>query len=222
MTGFNHNEQTAYDMLRAGGVEKPTWEQVYELIHRELGGPSLDQVREKARAVVLAGMTPPPARSRNERRSEGGASMTKHNAGIDRDVLAIIRGRASVLRARHVAERTSLTDADTMRSLQRLKRRGAVDYDHGAGWFIAGHLLTKTHPLDLDQQLAALKAMPGYQNIVECLRVDRGSWAGDEYDSDRLAKCGAPLDGEDYPGEARERREAYDAILALLGEAVST
>lgn len=72
----------------------------------------------------------------------------------------------------------------------------------------------------LDQQLDALKAMPGYRNIVECLRVDRGAWLAMEACNQPENSPPDPIDLETYDGESRERREAYDAILALLGEAV--
>lgn len=45
MTGFNPLEQQAYDALRARGIESPSWEQIYEIVHHELGGPSLASVR---------------------------------------------------------------------------------------------------------------------------------------------------------------------------------
>lgn len=53
--------------------------------------------------------------------------------------------------------------------------------------------------------LRKLRAHPGLQNIVNCLLVDRSGWAEDE-------KMGL----EEYDGEARERREAYDMVIELL------
>lgn len=53
--------------------------------------------------------------------------------------------------------------------------------------------------------LARLRVHPGFANVIACLQVDRDSWLANE-------RAGE----EDYPGEARERREAYELVLELL------
>jgi len=54
--------------------------------------------------------------------------------------------------------------------------------------------------------LARLRRHPGCANIVECMKLDCDAWAASELAGD-----------EDYPGEARERREAYEMAIELLG-----
>jgi hypothetical protein len=61
----------------------------------------------------------------------------------------------------------------------------------------------------------ALRAHPGLQHIVDTLRCDRDSWAADERDN-APGQTPDPMHMEQYDGEARERREAYDALLKLL------
>lgn len=53
--------------------------------------------------------------------------------------------------------------------------------------------------------LLKLRAHPGFQNIVNCMEFDRVSWLASEKSKD-----------EEYPGEARERREAYEIAIELL------
>jgi hypothetical protein len=64
--------------------------------------------------------------------------------------------------------------------------------------------------------LHALRAHPGFANLVNCLRVDRAAWAR----SERANADGTAIwdDVDECPCEARERREAYDLVLELLGQ----
>jgi hypothetical protein len=54
-------------------------------------------------------------------------------------------------------------------------------------------------------RLLRLRKHPGFDNIIACLTVDRDEWKANEKYQD-----------EDYPGEARERREAYEMLIELL------
>jgi hypothetical protein len=56
--------------------------------------------------------------------------------------------------------------------------------------------------------LELLRASSAYQALVSTLRTDRDDWAYDE-------RTGQ----EDYPGEAKARREAFEQLLLLLEEA---
>jgi hypothetical protein len=53
-----------------------------------------------------------------------------------------------------------------------------------------------------------LRAHAGCAHIIRTLRTDRDDWAYDEQQG-----------LEEYPGEARANREAYDLLLLLLEEA---
>ncbi len=96
------------------------------------------------------------------------------------------------------------------RALQRLRKAGRIAYDRKLGWQLVEQP-TPTRPATLDQQLAALKAMPGYDAVVADLRYEHTEWATDE-------ACSVGPGTERYLDKARECRAAFAAILALLGE----
>lgn len=110
--------------------------------------------------------------------------MTAQLGPLAQSILTALRDRGdTVLCLRdiaHLSDRATRRDKERHvdQTLQRLRRAGLITYDRRAGWSAVAP--TKSHQLDLDQQLAALKAHPGFAEVMHCLRTDREQWAIDD------------------------------------------
>lgn len=75
------------------------------------------------------------------------------------------------------------------------------------GWWrcsCCGQIFEPTQKTDAEQ-LEAFLDHKAAQRVIETLRFDRNEWAQSELQGE-----------EDYPGEARDRREALELLLELL------
>ncbi len=97
---------------------------------------------------------------------------------------------------------------DMLDDLERQARASESETVPGAffGVMIKGdELLELVRTQRALELLRAHKALP---HVANTMRADRHEWAYNERTGDN----------EDYPGEARECREAYDLALALMRE----